>query len=238
MASFHLSLKRGARGKAARHSNYIARRGEFSQLAGRGDLMYTGCGNLPGWTNGDPRVLWRASDRYERANGMAYIEFELALPAELASAQQLELVKRFIQIEGRGRPFEFAVHCPQGSVAGLPQPHAHVMFSNRLPDAVERTPEQHFQRFNRKSPELGGCFKEGAGIPISEMTNRLRATRKLWAELQNESLCHHGHMARVDHRSYKERGIGREPEQHLGSFRVSQMTDADRGILLKARAQI
>jgi len=39
-------------------------------------LVFVQHGNLPAWANGDPAIFWKAADKYERANGAAYREFE------------------------------------------------------------------------------------------------------------------------------------------------------------------
>ena len=44
----------------------------------------------------------------------------------------------------------------------------------------------------------------------------LKTWRAEWAHHQNRELERHGHEARVDHRSYEERGIDREATQHRG----------------------
>jgi len=228
VATYHLSVKRGTRGQAVRHSNYIARRGVNGGSGTREDLVHTDSGNLPEWAEGDPRRLWLATDKYERVNGLPFIEYELALPRELTSTQRLDLLQSFVTREANGRPYELAVHAPTASLGGVHQPHAHVMFSNRKPDGFERSPEQHFRRFNRQHPELGVCQKDGAGVHIAEMKARLHASRKLWADLQNEALVKHGHSAVVDHRSHAARGISREPERHLGAARIRKMSTEDK----------
>jgi len=40
--------------------------------------------------------------------------------------------------------------------------------------------------------------------------------RRLWAEMANACLAMHGHAARIDHRSYAERGIPVEPQNKIG----------------------
>ena len=42
---------------------------------------------------------------------------------------------------------------------GKEQPHAHIMFSNRELDGVERPKELFFKRANPEQPELGGAKK-------------------------------------------------------------------------------
>jgi hypothetical protein len=88
MATYHLSVKFGGKGKALAHANYITREDKFSQ---RKDLEHTEHGNMPEWAKDDPAHFWQAADAFERANGSTYREIEIALPRELNEAQRLEL---------------------------------------------------------------------------------------------------------------------------------------------------
>ncbi|MEI2769274.1 MAG: MobA/MobL family protein [Candidatus Competibacter sp.] len=222
MASYHCSVKVGGKGQASGHAAYIAREGYYAERDGYEDLEATGHGNLPAWADGD---------RYERANGATYREIEIALPRELNPAQRQELVLDFIRQEiGERHAHQWAIHNPGAALAGGEQPHAHLMYSERTLDGIDRDPEQYFKRYNGKYPELGGCRKDSAGTE-----ERLLETRQRWAEAQNAHLQQHGHAARVDHRSLADQGIDRAPEQHLGGRRVRQLAPEQREALLERR---
>lgn len=228
MATYHLQVKTGKRGQAAAHSAYISRSGKHSKSDKVHDLLTTGSGNMPSWAHGDPRTFWRAADKYERANGSTYREYELALPAELTLSQNLELVQEFLQEVVGQRPFEFAIHAPNAALGSVPQPHAHVMTSGRTADHIERSAEQHFRRYNPQTPELGGCKKDSGGQHRGQMKAALVATRESWADMQNKHLKMHGHDMRVDHRSLREQGLDRQPERHLGQAKVNLMSEQDK----------
>ena len=231
MASYHCSVKVGGKGQASGHAAYIAREGRYAERTGYEDLEATGYGNLPAWAEGEPARFWTAADRYERANGATYREIEIALPRELNPAQRQALVLDFIRQEiGERHAHQWAIHNPGAALAGGEQPHAHLMYSERTLDGIERDPEQYFKRYNGKHPELGGCRKDSAGTE-----ERLLETRQRWAEVQNAHLQQHGHAARVDHRSLAEQGIDRAPEQHLGGRRVRQLAPEQREALLERR---
>ena len=231
MASYHCSVKVGGKGQASGHAAYIAREGSYAERAGYEDLEATGYGNLPSWAEHEPSVFWTAADRHERANGTTYREIEIALPRELNPAQRRELVLDFIQQEiGERHAHQWAIHNPGAALAGGEQPHAHLMYSERTADGIERDPEQYFKRYNAKHPELGGCRKDSAGTE-----ERLLETRQRWADVQNAHLQQHGHAARVDHRSLADQGIDRAPEQHLGGRRVRQLAPEQREALLERR---
>ena len=231
MATYHCSVKVGGKGKASGHAAYIAREGRHAERAGYEDLEATGHGNMPSWAEGEPASFWTAADRHERANGATYREIEIALPRELNPAQRQALVLDFIQQEiGERHAHQWAIHNPGAALAGGEQPHAHLMYSERTIDGIERDPAQYFKRYNAKHPELGGCRKDSAGTE-----ERLLETRQRWAEVQNAHLQQHGHAARVDHRSLADQGIERAPEQHLGGRRVRQLAPEQREALLERR---
>jgi len=224
MSSYHLSIKSGKKGKAVEHATYIAREGKHGK-AKQSDLIVTVHGNLPPFANGDPIAFWRAADMYERANGAAYREYELALPQELSTEQQLALLNEFIKEKIGDKPYQFAIHSPVAALGGVKQPHGHLMVSDRKPDGIERPAELHFKRFNAANPELGGCKKDSGGKDHATLREELIATRATWAKIQNSSLEMHGHDGDLDHRSNKERGIDREAERHLGYVGIKKMSD-------------
>lgn len=224
MATFHLTIKSGKKGSAVDHSAYITRAGKHGKEIESTDLVANGCGNLPTWAT-DPKEFWRKADAHERENGAVYREFELALPNELNAKQQQALLTEFIHDIVGDKTYEFAIHRPEAAIGKVPQAHAHLMVSDRVPDGIERRPDQHFRRFNRSNPEIGGCRKDSCGRDRHVLRNEVTSCREKWAKLQNEHLERYGHAARVDHRSHRERGLEKAPENHLGPAKVRQMTD-------------
>lgn len=235
MPTYHLTIKSGKRGSATEHAAYITREGKHAKSQKKNDLITTGCGNLPLWAEENPTKLWSASDKHERKNGAAYREFEIALPAELTTEQNLALVEQFIQKEVGSKPYHFAVHAPTAAIGGVSQPHAHIMFSDRKPDDIERSPEQHFKRHNPLHPERGGCKKDSGGKDRGALKNELVSRRENWAELQNAALEKYGHDGRVDHRSNKDRGITKTAERHLGHTKIKQMTEEEKNSYMDNR---
>lgn len=228
MATFHLTIKSGKKGTAANHAAYIAREGRYSKDENAKDLVATGFGNMPDWAKDNPVVFWESGDEYERANAAVYREFEAALPNELNPRQQLELVDAFLKRFVGEKPFQYAVHKPIAAIGKVEQAHLHAMFSDRLPDGIERSAEQHFGRFNRAHPEKGGARKDSGGRDRLMLRNEVTSQREAWAQMINSALEDHGHLARVDHRSHRARGLAAAPEQHLGPARIRQMGDEER----------
>lgn len=229
MAHFHCQLKvcvKGAdRGSAASHYAYLTRTGIYEKLASDEELVVTRSGHLPIWAEADPSVFWLASDAFERDNGSVYRELEGGLPREVSLDAMTGIVEKFIDLYLRDHVYTFGIHVKNGS-DGLPQPHVHLMWSDRIMDGVERNPELMFKRVaaGRKDkngnvrivdPAKGGCRKE------PEMFGRLMEFREVWAKLINDAYASADVNARVDHRSLKNQGIDREPEKHLGPLRMA-----------------
>ena len=228
MATYHLSVKFGGKGKALAHANYITREDKFSQ---RKDLEHTEHGNMPEWAKDDPAHFWQAADAFERANGSTYREIEIALPRELNEAQRLELVRDFVKQETGGQhTYSFAIHNPQASIDGGEQPHAHIMMSQRVDDGIKRSPEQYFRRYNAKFPERGGARKDsGHNLTPTEQKQALKDLRQRWENTHNSHMQRHGfEQGFIDNRSLKEQGIDRKPEQHFGFEAAGRLDDAQK----------
>ena len=216
MASYHLSVKVGAKGKAAAHAEYIEREGEY-KLKHQEKLEATEHGNMPQWAQDDPNLFWRCADEFERKNGSTYREIEIALPRELTPQQRKDLVQVFVEQElGEQHAYTWAIHTPKASIEGGEQPHAHIMYSERIQDGIERGPDQFFKRYNPKQPERGGCQKSNTTKSAEQRKTELVELRERFADLQNVFLEEYGHADRVDHRSLADQGIDRTPEKHLG----------------------
>lgn len=237
MASMHLGIKSAKPGKAVNHSDYIVREGAYGKGDKSKDLKAKGFGNLPAGIN-TPREFWKAADQGERKNGAAYREMVVALPRELAEDHWEELVKEFISLAIPNKPHEYVIHCPKAALGEGLQPHAHVMYNDRIPDGIDRRPEQFFARFNPSNPERGGCKKDSGGLDPVAVKEAVRLKREIWAEVQNEHLAKHGHAARVDARSYRARGLQREVEQHLGPAAIRGMSISEKADYRQKRASV
>ena len=224
MASYHLSVKVGAKGKASAHAEYIEREGEY-KLKNNEKLEAVEHGNMPEWAQDNPNLFWQCADEFERKNGSTYREIEIALPRELTPQQRKELVQTFVEQElGEKHAYTWAIHNPKASIEGGEQPHAHIMYSERLQDGIERSPDQFFKRYNSKNPERGGCQKSNFAKTAEQRKTELVELRERFADLQNAYLEEYGHKDRVDHRSLIDQGIERSPEKHLG-WKGSQNQD-------------
>ena len=212
MAIGRLSVGIGRKGKASPHAQYIAREGKYAKPSYHEEkLENTGHGNMPKWAEHDPNYLWQMADEHERKNGTTYREHVIALPRELDENQRHELVKDWIKSEiGDKHAYQYAIHNPP-AMDGGEQPHAHIMFSERLIDNVERDPDQYFKRHNSKNPEKGGAKKANTPKMSADRKAELKAMRDRWEKTCNSHLEKAGRYERISMKSLKEQGIDREP---------------------------
>ena len=228
MASYHCTVSFGCKGKASSHASYIAREEKYSEKEAERyeDLEAKECGNMPDWAKEKPLEFWKASDEYERANGSAYREIEIALPRELTPSQRLDLVRDFVDKElcneNKKHAYQFAIHNPKAAIDGGEQPHAHIMYSQRIDDGLERSPDQYFKRYNAKNPERGGCKKDSGTLDYTARKKELVDLRERFANVQNKHLKKHGFDTEVSHLSLRDRGLNYAPEKHLGAHGVRQ----------------
>lgn len=212
MAIGRLSVTVGKNGKASPHAQYIAREGKYAKPSNHAEkLEYTGHGNMPKWAEHNPNYFWQMADEHERKNGSTYREHVIALPRELDENQRHELVKDWIKNEiGDKHAYQYAIHNPP-AMDGGEQPHAHIMFSERLIDDIERDPDQYFKRYNSKNPEKGGAKKANTPKKSADRKAELKAMRDRWEKTCNAHLERAGHYERISMKSLKEQGIDREP---------------------------
>ena len=196
MANFNWHIGSYQKGRATSKSDYIWRRNNFH---GINDLVASGSGNLPHWCNNNPAIFFGAADCYERQNGSACRHLVLTLPLELSLSEWISLVETYIALDIGPKPFQYAIHNP--SKGGLGHPHVHILYSDRVPDELDRPAETFFRRHNPVSPTFGGCKKDSGGQSPMQMRISVIKRKALWAEVLNQALEAAGYSARVDHRS-------------------------------------
>jgi MobA/MobL family protein len=228
---YHLSFRSGSRagGVSARSSSaYITRSAEYAGPE-RDQAIYEESGNMPAWAEDDPAAYWDAADLYERANGRLYVSADFALPRDIEESDQIELARDFARALTKEErlPYTLAVHAGRDDERHSHNPHAHLMFSERRNDGIERSREQWFRRANSQDPERGGAPKSRT-FHGREWIERARAQ---WAAMTNQTLERCGRSERVDHRSYARQGLDRQPGEHYGpeaAQMVSRGDDHDR----------
>jgi len=208
MAQYRLEaqlIKRSAGRSATAAAAYRAsahlvdeRTGERHDYSRKGGTLHSEImtpDNTPEWMR-DRNQLWNAVEKVERRKDAQLArEVLLSLPHELNHEQRVELVRDFAQNEfiNRGMVADIAIHAPHEKGDDRNH-HAHIMLTMR-----ELVPD--------------GFGNKNRGWNDREIITNWR---EQWAVHQNRMLERHGHPERVDHRSYAEQGIDREPTQHRG----------------------
>ena len=196
MAIVHIVMKSSSTAPpAAAHAQYIAREGQYQE---RGGLELVESGNMPEFARDDPHSFWQAADTFERKNGRAYTELQIALPRELAPEQRHELAREATrELMGERFAYTLAVHTPLAK-DNIEQPHMHLMFSERIIDSnTQSLPEDQFFKRNgaKKDPEWNSRDK-----PME--------VRERWVEMMNAAMERHGQEQRLDARSWADQGRG------------------------------
>ena len=221
MAIGMMSVRVGRKGKALPHYQYITKLDKFAKDSDQ--VVAEGYGNMPDWTKDDPALFWEMADLHERKNGSTYREHILALPRELSEEQRLALLEDWIEQEiGTKYPYQVVVH-NKPALDGGEQPHAHLMFSERLNDGIARPFDRLFKRYNPKNPVKGGAKKDNTGLPPAERRAMLKAQRERWGDLVNRHLLENGFAPVVDMRNWKERGLDSKPD----NYTMKQMNNTE-----------
>jgi len=166
--------------------------------------------NAPQWAMNRSQ-LWNAVEQLEkRKDSQVCREIEVALPIELTSDQQRELMLGFIQANfvHYGMIADMAIHRPKQE-----NPHCHILLTMR-----DISPEGFGQK-NRTWNDK----------------KFLETCREQWAVHANRALEQAGHSARIDHRTLESQGIDRIPQIHIGP-KVSEMEQ--RGIQTERGSEI
>jgi hypothetical protein len=152
-------------------------------------------------------VLWNAVQQSGRTwNSRLAREVLVHVPPEMTRAQRVSLVRRLSHelADRYHSAVDFAVHEPRPQ-ADQRHHHAHILMTSRQvgPKGIGA----------RTTLELSGTERHDRGLGPSR--DDLLWLRERWAQISNEALREAGLTARLDHRSYKEQGIDREPKPLL-----------------------
>lgn len=166
-------------------------------------------------------VLWNEVEKIEKSkNSQLAREVEVALPNELSRAEQIVLVKSYIQDNfiKNGMCADLNIHDK-----GDGNPHAHIMLTVRPIDEDgewgAKSKKEYILDSNGKKIKLKSGQYKSRKIDTTNWNTRefLEGYRKDWADKINDKLREKGINQTVDHRSYKEQGIEKSPTIHEGS---------------------
>jgi Ti-type conjugative transfer relaxase TraA len=186
------------------------RLGQSFDYTGKGDVFHTEIllpEKAPVWMK-ERDKLWNTVELHEkRRDSQLAREVQFSLPRELTISQNIELTRDFINQEfvKNGMVADIAIHNPHAS-DGEMQPHAHVLLTMR--EITENGFGKKVRTWNEKSV--------------------LENWRTQCSEYMNKHLALNGHDLRVDHRSFKERGIDLEPQKKIGVASAFYRSDSIR----------
>lgn len=179
--------------------------------------------DAPAWVEGIGREeFWNAVDAKEiRKDAQTAREIRLMLPRELDGPQRLALVRGYVMhnFVERGMCADVAWHCKLSPTDGLPQPHAHVLLTQRPLTSEGFGPKVRHERVPDPS---GATHPDGRPVMVSSnpaswnCSDYYERCREDWENRANAALTAIGSSERIDRRSYLERGLSRLSEPMLG----------------------
>jgi hypothetical protein len=172
--------------------------------------------NAPAWMQHAPReVRQRAWNEAERAddnpNARIATELVVGLPHEVTMEQRKNLLSGFVRrlVEKHGVFADVSIHTAHDER----NIHAHILLSHR-----ELGPDGFGEIANRRTitRKHRGKVKEMTTAGLAATPADVKFLRKEWADHVNSAYQRAGLDIRVDHRSFKDRGLQTIPTIHLG----------------------
>lgn len=160
-------------------------------------------------------VLWNEVEAIEKQkNSQVARKIEVALPRELNRQEQINLTREYIKnnFVSKGMIADFSLHDNSKG-----NPHVHIQLTMRSLDIegrfLPKSEKKYFFDSNGEKIKLAnGKFKTWKNN-INDWDKKENAIlwRKGWADTVNKYLEKNKITERIDHRSYKERGIEKIP---------------------------
>lgn len=156
----------------------------------------------------DRQTLWNEVEKKEfnangsmKENARLAKEYTCALPHELTDQERIKIVDDFCRdfVKKHNVIVDACIHAPHDNddETNNKNYHVHIMFTTRVVNEKGGLGKKQ-RTFNDKGPEI------------------LKDSRATFANVVNTALEKAGQDARVDHRSYKERGLSLEATTHEG----------------------
>ena len=219
MAIYRMNTSHGHIGSASPHSDYIRGEGKYSYK--QNEVIYENNFMPKGIT---PREFWKCADENEPVIGdrlgRTYREFKLTLPHEFSLEENIKLVNEFIEKEiGKNHYYSVVIHDKESNEKGIQNIHAHLMFSERTIDGVNRPLEKYFQYANWRNPANGGAKKD----PVWGKKEKLLEIRQSWENILNKHLEQKG----IEKVSCKTLKAQREEALKNGDFEKAKFLDRE-----------
>ena len=184
MAIYRCNTSTGTIGSGSSHSDYIHGKNKYAYKENEIAYSYDFLPN-----NISPEIFWKTADDNEPIIGnrlsRVYREYKLTLPHEFSLKENISLLNDFIKKElGNDYYYSVVIHNKESSEKEINNIHAHLMFSERKIDGIDRPLEQFFKYYNRHNPHNGGAKKEAEWGKKS----RLFEIRQSWEEVLNKHL--------------------------------------------------
>lgn len=219
LASFNRKDGESATAKAAYRAGediYCEREGKEHAYARRKGVELAEIvlpATAPAWAK-DRARLWNEAELIEKngkrgprggqwkENVVTAREWLFALPHEL-SAEGRKAVARAVAeylTTQHGLAVDFSIHTP-GAEGDIRNFHIHMMMTSRRMSATG---------LGKKATEFSNSLEEGSKLTL--------ALRALTAKTINARLAAEGkaHLVKVEHKSFKDRGVQRQPTKHQG----------------------
>ena len=198
MSTYYCSMKVGNKNtgaSASAHFDYINREGKYNNRDE--DLVATGSGNLPEFTDGDAKEFFKACDRHDIRT---HRTITFTLPNELPREAQLEIVEEYRKVVAPNLPYAYALHEVDSAIYGEKNPHCHLMFSERIVDErVQHLGEEDFFAKRGKTIhgyEYGGSVKTRMYAGKSK-TKQIYEIRQTLADITNKKYEEYGLDIRI-----------------------------------------
>lgn len=154
---------------------------------------------------GSRAIRWlKAQEKADRKNARVADKMIIALPRELSADQQAKLIHSFAEAVTQGRASWFAAIHAKGK--DRENPHCHLIVRDR--DIVTG---RRVAMFSAGAKEIKERAAKGEKSPTT-----LRMIREVWEQHANAALEAAGRPERIDRRTLREQGVGREAQVHEG----------------------
>ncbi|MBF7128049.1 MobQ family relaxase [Pediococcus pentosaceus] len=231
MAIFHMSFQNISAGKmrsAVASASYRSGEKLFSDKEGKTysyardvkpEAFILTPKNAPDWAK-DRQKLWNeVEDKDRKANSRYAKEFNVALPIELSTEEQKELLTAYVQenFVNAGMVADVAIHRDNTD-----NPHAHVMLTNRPfnPDGTWglKAKTQYILDENGNKTFTKSGFPKQRKVWLVDWDKKEKITewRHNWATAVNKVLEAKNLLDRISEKSYEEQGIDEVATQHEG----------------------